>query len=239
MAANIEVKQGTSAPANLLVRFFQSSLGKKYVVAVTGFLLFVFVVMHMLGNLQIFLGPNAINAYAAFLKSTPELLWPARIGLLVIVILHIGTTISLWRENRAARPVKYDRGKPPASSLAARTMIVSGLIIFAFIVFHLAHFTVGLVNPALLALRDPKGRHDVYQMMVDGFSHPFISTFYIVAMGLLCLHLGHGASSMFQSLGLKNRAWDGAIDKFAKIAAAAIFIGNCAIVIAVWTGLLR
>ncbi|HWQ33653.1 MAG TPA: succinate dehydrogenase cytochrome b subunit [Blastocatellia bacterium] len=241
MAAKIEVKQSAAAQANLLVRFFQSSLGKKYIVAITGFLLFGFVIVHMLGNLQFFLGPDAINAYAKFLKSTPELLWPARIGLLVIVILHIVTAVKLWQENRAARPVKYDTGKPPAASFASRTLIVSGLIIFAFIVFHLAHFTVGLVNPALLELRDPKDplRHNVYQMMVDGFSNPWVSIFYIVAMGLLCLHLSHGVSSMFQSLGLKNRAWDGAIDRFAKVASAAIFIGNCAIVIAAWTGLVR
>ncbi|MFN7948524.1 MAG: succinate dehydrogenase cytochrome b subunit [Blastocatellia bacterium] len=239
MAANIEVKQGASAQANLLVRFFQSSLGKKYVVAVTGFLLFGFVIVHMLGNLQIFLGPDAINAYAKFLKSTPELLWTVRLGLLVIVVLHIVTTVKLWQENRAARPVKYAQGKPPAASLASRTLIVSGLIIFAFIIFHLAHFTVGLVDTNFLNYTDPLGRHNVYQMMIDGFSNPFVSVFYIVAMGLLCLHLSHGVKSLFQSLGLKNRAWDGAIDRFAKIAAAAIFIGNCAIVIAAWTGLVK
>ena len=206
--------------------------------AITGFLLFGFVMVHMLGNLQIFLGEDSLNGYAKFLKSVPELLWPARIGLLGLVILHLWTGISLWVDNRAARPVKYGSGKPPvAASLASRTLLISGTIIFAFIVFHLAHFTLGWFDPKLLSFTDTQGRHNVFQMVLEGFANPFVSIFYIVAMGLLCLHLSHGVSSMFQSLGLKSGAWDGAIDKFAKAASALIVLGNCAIVIAAWAKL--
>jgi succinate dehydrogenase / fumarate reductase cytochrome b subunit len=240
MAANIEAGPGARAATNLLVRLFQSSLGKKYIVAITGVLLFGFVIIHLLGNLQFFLGWESLNAYASFLKSTPELLWPARLGLLAVVILHITAAVKLWQENRAARPEKYGARKPPvAASFASRTMILSGLIIFAFIVFHLAHFTVGLVDRNLLLVEDLKGRHDVHAMMLIGFASPVVSIFYIVAMGLICLHLSHGVSSMFQSLGLKNRSWNRAIDQFAKIASVAIFIGACAIVIAAWTGLVK
>ncbi|MEW6737595.1 MAG: succinate:quinone oxidoreductase, partial [Acidobacteriota bacterium] len=136
--------------------------------------------------------------------------------------------------------VKYGSGKPPvAASLASRTLIVSGMIVFIFILFHLAHFTIGLVDARFLEFRDPEQRHDVYKMMIEGFSQPLVSIFYIFALGLLCLHLSHGVSSMFQSLGLKNKAWDKAIDRFAKIATAILFIGNCAIVIAVWAGFVR
>ncbi len=226
--------------ATISINLLRSSLGKKYVMAVTGFLLFGFVIMHMLGNLQFFLGADSLNGYAKFLKSIPELLWPARIGLLGIVSLHIWTGVSLWVDNRAARPVKYGARKPPvAASLASRTLIISGVIIFSFIVFHLAHFTLGWVDPKLLNFTDTQGRHNVFQMVLDGFANPFVSIFYLVAMGLLCLHLSHGVSSLFQSLGLKSGAWDGAIDKFAKAASALIFLGNCAIVIAAWTGIVK
>src|SRR6185436_14614491 len=126
---------------NNLTRLFRSSLGKKYLMAISGLLLFGFVVMHMLGNLQIFLGPGPINAYAKFLKSNMELLWPARIGLLALAIIHITTAAQLVIENRAARPERYGHVRPPvATSFASRSIAISGLIIFVFIVYHLLHF---------------------------------------------------------------------------------------------------
>lgn len=242
MAANIEATAGgaKTLSANPVLRLWQSSLGKKYIVALTGFLLFGFVIVHMLGNLQIFLGPDALNSYAKALKSNPVLLWGARLGLLAVALLHIVTTIRLTAENRAARPIRYSSGKPAvAASFASRTLIVSGLILLAFIIFHLAHFTLGLVDASYLAFRDVEGRHDVYTMVLEGFSNPLVSLFYIVAVGLLCLHLSHGVSSMFQSLGLRNKALTGGFDKFAKAVAAILFLGNCAIVIAAWAGLVR
>ena len=224
----------------IITRFFNSTLGKKYIMAITGFLLFGFVIIHMLGNLQIFIGPAAINDYAEMLKYKAALLWGARLGLLVITILHIVTAIQLVLRNRAARPVKYGTGKAPvAASLTSRTAAISGTIILAFIIFHLLHYTIGGINPELLQLRDATGRHDVFQMMVQGFSNPLIAGFYLLAMALLCMHLSHGVSSMFQSLGLKSGAYDMVIDRVAKVAAGAIFLGNCAIVIAVLAGLVK
>jgi succinate dehydrogenase / fumarate reductase cytochrome b subunit len=241
MAAQVEAVRPLSA--NPLVRLYQSSIGKKYIVAITGFLLFGFVVIHLLGNLQYFLGADKLNGYAQMLKANAGVLWLARLGLLGIVLLHIITAVKLWQENKAARPVKYGTGKAPvAASFASRTLIISGLIVLAFIVFHLAHFTMGLVDPELLRLSETANgveRHDVFRMVSAGFANPLISIFYIVAMGLLCLHLSHGVSSMFQSLGLKNHRWDKTFDLLAKTAAAVIFLGNCAIVIAAWLGIVK
>lgn len=222
-----------------VTRFFSSSLGKKYVMALTGFALFAFVLAHMAGNLQIFLGAESINSYAAFLKARPGLLWSARIGLLVVVILHITAAIQLVRINRRARPVGYNDNKVVASSLAQRTIFMSGLIILAFIIYHLLHFTFGATNPEYLGYHDSLGRHDVYRMMIAGFSNIWVSLFYIIAMGLLCLHLSHGVSSMFQSLGLRRRAITRSINLFAKTMAILIFVGNVAIVVAVLTGLVK
>ncbi|HKE02904.1 MAG TPA: succinate dehydrogenase cytochrome b subunit [Blastocatellia bacterium] len=226
-------------PVGSLRRLWRSSLGKKYVMAITGLGLWVFVIIHMLGNLQIFLGPSKINAYAALLKATPALLWPARAGLLFIATLHVLTASQLVFANRRARPIGYEFKKPVASTFADRTMWISGLIIFAFILFHLAHFTFGWVNRQFLRLEDPEGRHDVYQMMVAGFSNPLVSTFYIISMGLLLLHLSHGVSSLFQSLGLRSKKTFGFFDKLAKISALALFIGNSMIPLAIlfgWVG---
>ena len=118
-------------------------------------------------------------------------------------------------------------------ALANRTMLISGLIILAFIVFHLAHFTFGWVDPQFLRLEDVEGRHNVYRMMINGFSNPFVSIFYIVSMGLLLLHLSHGVSSLFQSLGLRSKKTFGFFDKLAKISALALFIGNSLIPLAI------
>ena len=231
MAASAQSLQTSSAGA--MARLWRSSLGKKYVMAITGFGLWLFVIVHLLGNLQIFLGPGKINAYGALLKATPALLWSARIGLLFIATLHIVAAVQLSLANRRARPVGYEFKKPVASTFANRTMLVSGLIVLAFIVFHLAQFTFGWVDPQYLRLEDAEGRHDVYQMMVTGFSNPVVSALYIVSMGLLLLHLSHGVSSLFQSLGLRSKKTFGFFDKLAKISALAIFIGNSLIPLAV------
>ena len=224
---------------NKLGFLFQSSLGRKYVMGVTGIALFVFVIAHMIGNLQIYLGPEAINAYAESLKGMQALLWIMRVGLLAIVILHIVSAFQLAAVNRKARPAKYARGKPPAASYASRTILVSGIIILAFIAFHLSHFTVGLVDPNLLQLRDHLGRHDVYSMMIQGFSNPVVSVFYIVAMGLLCLHLSHGVSSAFQSLGLRSSKTLRLFHRAALVSAVIIFIANCSIPLSILAGITK
>ena len=223
----------------ILAFLFNSSLGRKYIMAVTGIGLFLFVIVHMLGNLQIFLGPVMINEYAAALKSRPWLLWPARIALLVVFLLHISAAIQLAIENRQARPVKYAQGKPVASSYAARTIVISGLIILGFIAFHLAHFTFTFVDPQFANLDDLMGRHDVYRMMVIGFSNPIVSAFYIISMGLLCLHLSHGIASTMQSLGLRSKKTVEGMRLLALASAAIVFVGNCAIPIAILAGLIK
>jgi len=209
--------------------------------AITGCALFVFVLGHMVGNLQIFLGWESINRYGAFLQSTGELLWMVRIGLLVMVVLHIISAVRLTAENRAARGQDYVAYTPVGSTYASRTMMMSGLIIAAFIIYHLLHFTVqtrgiNLTGKDFHPLVDAKGRHDVFAMMVTGFSNVCFSLFYIVAMALLCLHLSHGVSSMFQSLGWKKAYYKPLLDKGARILGVAIFAGYVSIPIAVMLG---
>src|SRR5437773_7439616 len=227
---------------NLIKRTFGSSLGKKYIMAITGCVLFIFVVGHMLGNLQIFLGAEAINRYGYFLQSNKEILWPVRLGLLAMVLLHIWSAAKLSAENKAARPIGYlDNPVPVAASYASRTMLMSGLIIAAFVIYHLLHFTLKVPEVNLVkepSVRDFKtlivygpGLHpieqgqDIYRMMIVGFRVPFVSGFYILAMALLCLHLSHGVSAAFQSLGLKNQVYGPLIDRFAKTVAWVMFLG--------------
>ncbi len=224
---------------NTLSTLYDSTIGKKYVMAVTGMGLFLFVIAHMLGNLQLFLGANAVNAYAIFLKSKPVLLWGLRLGLLLLVVLHITAAVQLTLRNRAARPETYANSKAYKATYASRTLLLSGLLILAFIIYHLMHFTVGLVDPNYLRLTDSLGRHDVYRMTILGFSHPGISAFYIAAMALLCLHLSHGVGSSFQSLGLKNKTTGVVIDRFSKAAALIVFLGNSAMPLAVLAGILK
>ena len=223
----------TSSSAGLLSRLWQSSLGKKYVMAVTGLGLYGFVIIHLLGNLQVFIPGAAINEYAHALKANPVILWGARLGLLTIVTLHIVAALQLAAANKKARPTGYAVGKPVASTLAQRTILISGLVILSFILFHLAHFTIGLVNSDFLTYRDITGNHDVKRMMIEGLSNPIAAVFYIVAMGLLMLHLSHGVSSIFQSLGLRSKKTFAVFDKLAKVSGLLLFLGNTAIVLAI------
>jgi succinate dehydrogenase / fumarate reductase cytochrome b subunit len=220
---------------NILKNIFCSSLGKKYVMALTGLLMFFFVIGHLAGNLQIFLGKEAINRYGHFLQSNPELIWPARIILLVVLVLHVWSAIKLSAENKAARPVGYAQWKPVGSTYASRTMLMSGIIIFVFIIYHLLHFTaqveyINLTHQDFHGfMEDEAHRHDIYRMMIVGFRQPIVAGFYIVGMALLCLHLSHGVSSMFQSLGWKNKAYGPFLDKASRIIAVLIFLGYVSI----------
>ncbi len=207
--------------------------------AITGLFLFGFVVVHMLGNLQIFLGQEALNAYAEHLEELPLLLWPARIFLLVTLIIHMVTAISLAIENKNARPVGYSFQNTVQASYASRTMVMSGVIIFLFIVYHLLHFTFDVTNPELAHLVDSKGRDDVYSMVVLSFQNIFISSTYITAMAILCFHLSHGLSSLFQSLGLNDMKYDGLVKKIGRGIALAIFIGNSSMPVAAFFHLIN
>lgn len=224
---------------NIARRVVTSSLGKKFLVAVTGAGLFVFVIGHLLGNLQVFLGPELINHYGNFLQTNPEILWPARIGLLACVVIHLWMSIALAIENYAARDSRYEVKRVVGASVASRTMVWSGLIIFSFICYHLAHFTLLYVHPEYRDLHDQLGHHDVYRMMVIGFSNPWVSGFYALSIGLLCVHLGHGIGSMFQSLGLKNEAWAARIHGFSIGLAVLIFLGYVSIPAAILAGVVK
>ena len=224
----------------MIANLFRSSLGKKFVMAVTGFILFGFVLGHLAGNLQIFFGPETINRYGKFLHENVELLWPVRIILVAVVGLHVWAAIAVSLENKAARPVAYAEYKPVGSTYASRTMLMSGIILFVFLIYHLLHYTVQMPAVNLTGKDFTKmvegGHTDVFAMMVTGFRQPFVSLFYVVGVGLVCLHLSHGVSSMFQSLGWKNEAYRPILDRLAHIVAVLIFFGYISIPIAILLG---
>lgn len=224
-----------------------SSLAKKYIMALTGLVLVGFVIGHMLGNLQMFLHPDWINEYAYKLQNLPYgLLWVVRVTLLVAVLLHIVTAVMLVIGNRRARPHGYEVKEPIQATFASRTMKYTGLILVAFIIFHILHFTVRSVHPEFKEMYTelagvgtmhgvyeklaPLGKtsvHDVHTMVAVGFSpqYWYVSVFYIISMALLAFHLSHGISSMFQSLGLRNNLWRQRLDVAAVVIAWALFAG--------------
>ncbi len=226
-----------SAAANLPfehLRFWQTTIGKKAVMAVTGVVLFGFVVGHLLGNLQIYLPPEKINHYSEALRALPALLWGTRTVLLVSVWLHIWSSFALWRLQKAARPVTYVKKASINSTYASRTMMWSGPIVLAFVIFHLLHFTFGVVHPG-----GPFDKHNVYNNVVTGFQFWPASLFYIVAMIMLCYHLYHGLWSMFQSLGFSHPVYTPWLRRFAKVSAILIAIGNVSIPVAVLAGYIK
>jgi succinate dehydrogenase / fumarate reductase cytochrome b subunit len=250
-----------------------SSLAKKYIMALTGLVLVGFVFGHMAGNLQMFLHPDWINEYAYKLQHLPYgLLWVVRGVLLICVVAHIVTAIMLVIENKKARPANYSVKTSIQASFASKTMRYTGLILLAFIVYHLLHYTVQSTNPEFKDLHAkiqgvehgeiresrtiwgvydklsahgeyPEAAalsvHDVYSMVAIGFSNPLVSGFYLLSMLLLCLHLSHGISSMFQSLGLRNALWRARLDKVALVLGIVIFVGFASIPTAVLVGLIE
>jgi succinate dehydrogenase / fumarate reductase cytochrome b subunit len=225
-------------PVNRVVRFYEAPIGKKVIMALTGVILFGYVVAHLLGNLQIYGDPEQINKYAAFLHNPANagLLWVARGALLVAVIMHIVASIQLWKLKSDARPVAYVKKDDAAATYASRTMMWSGPIVAAFVIFHVLHLTVGAVLPLQeIGPNEPNVRANV----IAGFSNPAVSAFYILAMILLCMHLYHGLWSMFQSLGFSHPRYTPRLKKGAAIFAILIAIGNCSIPIAVMAGLVK
>lgn len=202
-------------------------------VAVTGLILFVFVVAHMAGNLQVFLGQDALNDYARHLHELPLLLWPARIFLFVSFIIHVALSLVLANENRKARPVPYVHRGTVGASYASVTMVVTGLVILFFVIYHLLHFTFGVTNPQFFHLVDSKGRVDVYSMVVLSYRNQLISWAYVLAMAFLCLHLSHGLASFPQSLGVDLNKHERCVKNLSKGLALALFIGNSSIPMAV------
>src|SRR5258708_4216043 len=232
-------RKWSSNPAAVL---WGTVVGKKVVMAVTGLVLVGFVIAHMLGNLKIFLGAEAIDAYAVFLRTMGEpmfppglLLWVARIVLLICVALHITAAVQLTRMNWAARPLGYDTKRSIATTYAARTMRWSGVILALFIVYHLLHLTVGAVGfqPGVF-------RHlSVYHNVVAAFSVWYVSLFYIVAMACLCLHLDHGIWSMLQTLGWNNARTTSALQALSRVVALVVFAGFISVPVVVLAGWVR
>ena len=223
--------------------------------ALTGLALVLFILGHVLGNLQIYLGANFINEYAYHLHSLPAVaMWGVRLSLLAIVAVHIWAAISLTLDNRRARPSSYDVEVNVQATFASRMMRVSGFVILAFIIFHIFHFTVRTVPTSFedeiadVALikhgevahngTEPVMIFNVNDMMVAGFQVWWVSAFYIVAVALLCIHLSHGVSSMFQSLGLRNSHWRKRLDLIAVAYSVVVFLGFASIPAGVLAGVL-
>jgi succinate dehydrogenase / fumarate reductase, cytochrome b subunit len=219
----------------------KSSLGRKFIMAGTGVLLFMFVVGHLVGNLQVFGPPELINNYAHFLQSKPMLVWGARLGLLVLVGLHIITAAQLTALNKEARPVGYAGGEAYGAEWKSRYILMSGIVILFFILYHLAHFTVRLpgINGVgdftrLTTVLNGETVPDVYAMMILGFQVWWVALVYLIAQALLFIHLGHGIASAFQSFGFRNHVWWPRIQLLAKVVSLAIFLGYASIPAAIF-----
>jgi succinate dehydrogenase / fumarate reductase cytochrome b subunit len=220
----------SAAQASRLGTLWRSAIGKKFLMAVTGIVLFFFVLVHMIGNLQAFKGAPALDHYAELLRVSLPFLWFVRGVLLVAVFVHALAGIQLWLERQKARPIPYQDFRPVVSSTASRTMIWSGLLILGFVVFHLLDLTIGVVHPNF-----QEGR--VYQNLVASLSRGVGVAIYLVAMVALGFHLWHGLWAMFQSLGVANRSAVRSIQKFAIAVAVIVTLGFAAIPIAVILGL--
>jgi len=213
------------------IRFYQASIGKKAVMAVTGVVLFGYLVGHLAGNMQVYLGQQQMDDYAAFLHSMPALLWGVRLLLVVCVVMHIVASIQLTCLKQEARPVGYIKKKEVGSSYASRTMMWSGPIIAAFVIYHILDLTTGAVNTAQF-----RELH-AYENLVYSFRRIPVSVFYIVAMLLLGAHLYHGLWSMFQSMGFSHPRYTPLIKRAAAWVAILLVAGFISIPIAVLAGL--
>jgi succinate dehydrogenase / fumarate reductase cytochrome b subunit len=202
--------------------------------AASGLVLYGFVIGHMIGNLQVFLGPEAINAYAETLQHMLHGtgVWIARAGLLLALVLHVWAALSLTLDNASARPVGYREWQARQSSYASRTMVWSGPLLLLFVVYHLAHFTTGHAHPEFV-------RGDVYRNVIVGFQNPFASAFYILAMLALGLHMYHGFWSMLQTLGLHHARWTRLRGTVSALLAFVVVAGNVSMPVAVLLGVLR
>ena len=215
-----------------VARFYDSTIGKKAVMAVTGVVLFGFLIAHMIGNLQVFLGREVMNNYAEALHGNPGLLWGVRFVLLISVLLHAWAAIQLTAVKAAARPVDYVKSANVQGTAGSRTMMLSGPVIGLFVIGHLLHLTTGTIHPQFVELR-------AYENVVYGFSNPIASGLYIVAMVLVGFHLSHGIWSMFQSVGFSHPRYTPLIKKFSAVFSWLLIAGFIAVPIAVLAGFLR
>jgi succinate dehydrogenase / fumarate reductase cytochrome b subunit len=228
--------------SNRVLALWNTMIGKKVVMAVTGVVLVAFVIAHMLGNLKIFSGPNEINSYSQFLREVgrPELgygqlLWIVRSVLLICVVLHVTAAIQLTRMSWAARPIGYTTKRDIETTLAARTMRWGGVLLLAFIIFHLLHLTGGVVG-----FKAGRFQHlAVYQNVVAAFAVWPITLFYIVGMGALCLHLSHGIWNVLQTLGWSNARSESTLKILSSVIGIVVFVGFTSVPVAVIAGWLH
>ncbi len=213
-------------------RFYESTIGKKAIMAVTGLILFGYLIAHMLGNLQIFLGPAVMNHYAETLHGNPPLLWTARTILFISVLLHIWASIQLTMIKKDARPVAYIKRANVSSTWASRSMMLSGPIVAAFVIFHLLHLTTGTIHPQFVELH-------AYENLVTGFLVVPFAIVYIVVMIFIGFHLSHGIWSMFQSMGVNHPRYTPIVKKFAAIFSWVLIAGFISVPVAVLTGVVR
>ncbi len=213
-------------------RFWDSTIGKKVVMAVTGIVLVGYILAHVTANLLIFVGPSAIDGYAAKLRTMPILLWGVRVLLLGSVVLHIVAAAQLAVRARAARPTPYQRFDPQASSAASRTMRWGGVALLLFLVYHILHFTTGQAHPEFIHLAP-------YHNVTTAFRVWWVAAIYIAAMFALAMHLYHGTWSMFQTLGIEHARVNAARRRLATILAVLVPLGFVAVPIAVLVGVVR
>jgi succinate dehydrogenase / fumarate reductase cytochrome b subunit len=221
--------------------FLKSMVGRKLVMAITGFSMVIFVVTHLLGNTTIYSGPDGINAYAEALHRFPHIFWVFRLILAAMFLLHIFYGTKLTIENRTAKQQGYARRSERAATFAGKYMIWTGLLIGVFVVFHLLHFKFEVINPEIGASRhlDPLGRPDVYHMVVLGLSGAFVACGYIAAVAALGLHLSHSIQSAFQTAGLTSERTLPVMVRAGVIAAVAVFLGFASFPVLVLAGVLR
>jgi succinate dehydrogenase / fumarate reductase, cytochrome b subunit len=215
-----------------MLALWRSTIGKKVVMGATGIILVGFIIGHLLGNLLVFRGPEAMNEYAALLKSSLALLWGVRIVLLISVILHVVAAIQLTRLDRAARPVGYARQQHQAATVASRSMRWGGLSLALFIVYHLLHFTTGTLHPTF-------SHTNVYGNMIAAFSEWWIALIYVAAMVFLGLHLYHGVWSVGRTLGIAPRAEEPRKRRLATAVALVVWLGFTSIPLAILAGVGR
>lgn len=236
MSDEVVVRTAGPSPVKVVFDFARSSIGAKVLMALTGAALWIFLIVHLAGNLQVFTGSSeAINAYGVDLRALGHgtFVWLARGGLLVAFALHVWMGLRLAAMNRRARPKAYGKKRSVRTNVAALTMATSGVLIFVFLIVHLAHFTFGVVMPDAYALRDAQGRHDIYGMVWRAFKRPEMVAFYVVAQTLVLAHLYHGAASLWQSLGLDHKVWSKGLRIAGRALVALIIAGNLAIPLAI------
>ncbi|MBI5537659.1 MAG: succinate dehydrogenase cytochrome b subunit [Deltaproteobacteria bacterium] len=221
------------------MRLFSTSIGRKGVMAVTGLLMVLFVVGHLLGNLTVFKGPDGINAYAEGLHKLVPVVWGTRIVMGSALILHVYMSIQITLENWAANPKKYAVSRSLRATFSSKNMIWTGAAIGAFVIYHLAHFTFRVTPSDLMLGTDTMGRPDVYQMVVDSLSGAVIGGVYLVAMVALCLHLWHGIQSLFQTLGLSNAKLLPEYGLWGKVLSGIFLVGFGAIPAVILAGILK